>query len=127
MEIIIAENAGSCWGVNRSLRIAFESVKGNLKNIYSFGPLIHNPQVVSKLEERGIKVVGDIESINGGSVIIRTHGIPPSIRDKLSQKKINLIDATCPIVARSQKIAKSLSEDGYKVIIIGEKNHPEVI
>lgn len=127
MEIILADHSGTCWGVKRSIKIAFEAVRGENRQTYSLGPLIHNPQVVSKLEQEGVKLVNDVSQIESGTVLIRTHGAPPAVKEALDSKaEVKIVDATCPIVSRSQRIASKLGQDGYKVVIVGDRNHPEV-
>ena len=127
MKIILAENAGFCFGVKRAINIAFDAARdNNNKSVYTLGPIIHNQQVVKKLEKEGVKVIDSPEEINSGTVIIRTHGISPKIIENLKKKKLKIIDATCHIVERSQKIVQSLYNEGYKVIVVGEKEHPEI-
>lgn len=126
MEIILAEHAGTCRGVKRSIKLAFDAVNHGNSHTYSLGPIIHNPQVVEKLEEKGVKVVDNVKSIDRGTVIIRTHGAPPLVKEALTKKSVKIVDATCPMVGKSQKIASQLVKEGYKVAIIGEREHPEV-
>ena len=128
MEIILAEHSGSCWGVKRSIKIVFDVVRQNGGPTYSLGPLIHNPQVVSKMEQEGVRVIDTLNEVKGtGTVIIRTHGTPPAIKQQLEDNpEIKIVDATCPIVSRSQRIAGKLGHEGYKVIIVGDRDHPEV-
>jgi (E)-4-hydroxy-3-methyl-but-2-enyl pyrophosphate reductase len=126
MKIIVSKHHGPCCGVRRALDIAFDIIERKKENVYSFGPLIHNPQVVSKLSEKGIKVIEKLDNIKKGTIIIRTHGIPREIKEEMKKKNLEVIDATCPIVAKVQKIVTELTEKKYKVIIIGKKEHPEV-
>ncbi len=124
MIIEIAENAGFCYGVMRAIEIADRALEKHNK-IYSFGPIIHNPQVVEEYEKRGLKVVESIDEIKG-PVLIRSHGISPQVHDKLKEKGYEIIDATCPFVKEAQRYAKQLYDEGYKVVIFGDKDHPEV-
>ena len=135
MEVILAENAGFCFGVKRAINLAFKAAKHNKKAVYTLGPIIHNQQVVKKLEEAGVKVIEgfngerllpEIKRLKSATIIIRTHGVSPKIMDILKSNKLEIIDATCPIVGKSQKIVKSLYDEGYKVVIVGEKEHPEI-
>lgn len=98
------------------------------QSVYSFGPLIHNRDFVAELEEKGIKVIEDIKELkgNGITVIIRSHGVRPATLEKLKRRGVNIIDATCPKVRRAQLYAEKLKQEGYFVIIVGEKDHPEV-
>ncbi|MCF6465129.1 bifunctional 4-hydroxy-3-methylbut-2-enyl diphosphate reductase/30S ribosomal protein S1 [Clostridium sp. Cult2] len=128
MEIYIAEHAGYCFGVKRAVTIAEKTMKdsGGV-NTYSLGPLIHNPQVVDKLKEAGLRVIDDVESIENGKVIIRSHGIPYKVQRKIEDLNLELIDTTCPYVKSVHKKVKEYNDKGYKIVIIGNKNHPEVI
>ena len=127
MKIITAKSAGFCFGVKRAIDIAFKIAKEKRQGVYTLGPIIHNPQVVEKLEEQGIIPINNFRSRkNIQALIIRTHGIPLSLSKKLSSLKFEIIDATCPFVKKAQYYAKLLSEEGYQVVILGEKNHPEV-
>lgn len=128
MEIYIAEHAGYCFGVKRAVTIAEKTMKdsGGV-NTYSLGPLIHNPQVVDKLKEAGLRVIDDVESIENGKVIIRSHGIPYKVQRKIEDLNLELIDTTCPYVKSVHKKVKEYNDKGYKIVIIGDKNHPEVI
>ncbi len=124
MIIEIAENAGFCYGVMRAIDIANRALEKHSK-LYSFGPIIHNPQVVEEYEKKGLKVVENIDKIDG-PVLIRSHGVAPEIYEKLKEKGVEIIDATCPFVKEAQRYAKQLVDDGYKVVIFGDKDHPEV-
>jgi len=127
MEIIIAKTAGFCFGVKRAIDIAFKIAREKRKGIYTFGPIIHNPQVVEKLKEKGIIPIEDIETKRDiKALIIRTHGIPLEVSREISLRGCEIIDATCPFVKKAQYYAKLLREEGYQVVILGEKNHPEV-
>lgn len=127
MKIITAKSAGFCFGVKRAMDIAFKIAKEKRQGVYTLGPIIHNPQVVAKLKEQGIVPINHFRSRkNIQALIIRTHGIPLSLSKKLSSSGFEIIDATCPFVKKAQYYAKLLSEEGYQVVILGEKNHPEV-
>jgi len=127
MRIVVAKTAGFCFGVKRAIDIAFKMAKEKRKGVYTFGPLIHNPQVVEKLKDQGIIPIEDIRAKkNIKALIIRTHGIPLNLSKEISATGCEIIDATCPFVKKAQYYAKLLSEEGYQVIILGEKNHPEV-
>jgi len=127
MEILVAEKAGFCLGVERAINMVMSAVRESGSPIYTYGPLIHNPQVVSYLESLGVKVADNIDDIPDGSrVVIRSHGIGPGDRAALDSKPLEIIDATCMFVIKAQRMASELVHDGYKVIILGEKDHPEV-
>jgi 4-hydroxy-3-methylbut-2-enyl diphosphate reductase len=127
MEIIITKTAGFCFGVKRAINIAFRIAREKRKGVFTFGPIIHNPQVVEQLAAKGIVPIDDIKARKDiGALIVRTHGIPLHISQKLEKKGCEIIDATCPFVKKAQYYAKLLSEEGYQVVILGEKNHPDV-
>ncbi len=127
MKIIVAENAGFCFGVDRAMEIANDKVKEKKDNLFSYGPLIHNPQVVDKLKSQGLMPIDEISQLKEGNVIIRSHGIPKQIEEELKNSNINLIDTTCPYVKNIHRRVEKFKEDGYDIVIIGDPNHPEVI
>lgn len=122
-----AEYAGYCYGVERALKMATTAVKSHEKPIYTLGPLIHNPQVVELFRRSGVDPIDDIKAIEKGTVIIRTHGVDPKVTDSAIEKGLRVVDATCPFVAKAQNCAEELMNGGYKVIVIGERDHPEVV
>jgi 4-hydroxy-3-methylbut-2-enyl diphosphate reductase len=126
MKIFLAKSAGICFGVKRAMDMAIKVAKKDPKYLYTLGPLIHNPQAVESLKELGVKVKERIESIPRGTVIFRSHGV--SLRDlqKAREKKLHIIDATCPIVKKAQFFANYLHRHGYALLIVGEASHPEV-
>ncbi|MCF7859481.1 MAG: 4-hydroxy-3-methylbut-2-enyl diphosphate reductase [Candidatus Cloacimonetes bacterium] len=125
MNVRIAKNSGFCFGVKRAIKIALITSTEN-HEIVTLGPLIHNPQMVAKLEEEDIIKVDSIDQINKRPTIIRSHGVKKEILDELIKNDIEIINATCPYVSKTQDYAQSLSEDGYELIILGDRNHPEV-
>lgn len=127
VKITIAKSAGFCFGVKRAIDLAQDIASKN-KNVYTFGPLIHNPQEVQRLEKENIKVIEDYSKIEKGVLVLRTHGIPLDIYENLSKKEnIKIVDAACPFVKKAQDIIKELSKDSEQIVIVGEKKHPEVI
>ncbi len=128
MQIIVASHSGFCFGVKRAINIAEKILKEsrNTNNIYSLGPIIHNPQVVEGLSKRGLKVIKDITNIKKGAVIISSHGAPIEVMGDIKKKRLGLIDATCPFVKNTHNIGERLKASGYKIVIIGDKKHPEV-
>jgi len=128
IEIRLAETAGFCMGVKRAVDMVLDMAqhKGE-RQIFTYGPLIHNPQTVELLKKRGIIPVKDIEGIEEGTtVIIRAHGISPLERETLKKKGVMIIDATCPRVGRVQSIIKKHAAQDYRIIIVGDAEHPEV-
>lgn len=126
LTVRIAQHAGYCYGVERAINMAKKALeKGEV--VVSLGPIIHNPLVVEELSTLGLKVAASVDDVPfGATVVIRSHGVPPDVYMELERKKAKIIDATCPYVRRAQLAAKKLSEEGYSVLIIGEKEHPEV-
>ncbi len=125
MKTILAEHAGACYGVQRALKIAYDAIDSG-RQVSTLGSLIHNPQVVADLEARGVQAVAGADDVESEAVIIRSHGITPSERAKLEDSCACVVDATCPHVARAQKGAAELAEAGCRVLVVGEKGHPEV-
>ena len=128
MEVKIAKNAGFCFGVKRAMQMASDELDDKSTQVYSLGPLIHNKQAVNKYEEKGLKVVEEIENIPSNErVIIRSHGVGENIYNDAETKSVKIVDTTCPFVKKIHKIVNDFSKKGYKIIIIGNKTHPEVI
>lgn len=125
MKVVLAENAGACYGVQRALDMALSAVQ-DAQRAYTLGPLIHNPGVVEDLGARGVKVATDLDEIEDAAIIIRSHGVTPDVYDAVLAKGLPVIDATCPHVARAQKAAAELARKGCRVIVVGEIGHPEV-
>ncbi len=126
-KIILAESAGVCFGVERALKKSYEVTDKSEGEVYSLGPIIHNPQVVKHLEEKGVKVIGRLEDAPGGTVMIRAHGVPVGTLGTLKERGLNVVDLTCPIVKKLQHSVKKLAEEGYFIVIVGDKKHPEII
>lgn len=126
MEVIVAENCGFCPGVKNAISIAEEILAKKVAPVYSLGPIIHNADVVNRLAKTGLKTVDSVEQIRSGTVIIRSHGAAPKQIAELKEKGAEIVDATCILVKRVQQIARELEKDGYKVVVIGDENHPEV-
>ncbi|OGP07800.1 MAG: 4-hydroxy-3-methylbut-2-enyl diphosphate reductase [Deltaproteobacteria bacterium RIFCSPLOWO2_12_FULL_43_16] len=126
MEILVAKNAGFCFGVKRAINMAQDCAKEATGNIYTLGPIIHNPQVVKELEESGISKVDKVEEINNGTIIVRSHGVTSDEMKLIQEKGLEIIDATCPFVKKAHEYVELLTREGYSVIVVGEKEHPEV-
>ncbi|MFQ5900798.1 MAG: 4-hydroxy-3-methylbut-2-enyl diphosphate reductase [Thermodesulfobacteriota bacterium] len=128
MKILIAKTAGFCFGVKRAIKMAYRAASSTQsgKKIYTLGPLIHNPQVVKELEKSGVLVADSLNDIDEGPLIIRSHGVTSSEMENAKAKKLKVIDATCPFVKKAQEYVRFLSQEGYHVVIVGEKAHPEV-
>lgn len=127
IKIKLAKTAGFCMGVRRAMDIALSMAqhKGD-EEVYTYGPLIHNPQAVDFLSKKGIRPLEDLKKVGSGSIIIRAHGISPGERGRLEETGMKIIDATCPKVKHVQSIIRRHSLEGYEILIIGDSNHPEV-
>jgi len=125
-KIIVAETAGFCMGVRRAVNLVLELVEQTREPIYTIGPLIHNPQVVELLKQRGVIPVESPDEIQQGMVVIRSHGISSAVRKELSAKSLKIIDATCPRVARVHRIVEKYAKEGTWIIILGDPGHSEV-
>jgi 4-hydroxy-3-methylbut-2-enyl diphosphate reductase len=126
MKLFIAKSAGFCFGVKRAMDITLKAAQKDPKDIYTLGPLIHNPQAVKFLEQLGVKVKSRVENIPKGRVIFRSHGVSFGDMEKARYKRLHIIDATCPIVKKAKFFAKYLYQHGYTVMIVGDPHHPEV-
>ena len=128
MEVILAKSSGFCFGVKRAVDKVYEQTEKG-KKIYTYGPIIHNEEVVKDLEKKGVKVLEskeELKALSEGSVVIRSHGVPKEIYDLIEEKGLECIDATCPFVKRIQNLVQQESEEGRRIIIVGNNGHPEV-
>ena len=130
LTIKLAKTAGFCFGVKRAVNTVYEQIEKGDELIYTYGPIIHNEEVVKDLEEKGVKVIEreeDIEKIEAdATVVIRSHGTTEKICDLIKAKGANIVDATCPFVKKIHNIVAEKSEAGYHIVIIGNDKHPEV-
>jgi (E)-4-hydroxy-3-methyl-but-2-enyl pyrophosphate reductase len=125
MEVLVAEKCGFCRGVTDAISLAKKTLKEK-GEVYSLGPIIHNADVVNELAEDGLETVDSIDNVKSGTVLIRSHGATLGEIQKIKSKGLDIADATCILVKRIQKICQKLNEDGYKVVVLGDKKHPEV-
>ena len=129
MEITVAKTAGFCFGVKRAVEKVYDQIATGKKPIYTYGPIIHNEEVVQDLEEKGVQVINskeELESLKEGVVVIRSHGVGREIYELLERQGLELVDATCPFVKKIHKIVREQCEAGRRVIIVGNEHHPEV-
>jgi len=127
MKVILAKTAGFCMGVRRAMEIVMAEANKKEGPLYTFGPLIHNQQVLDLLESKGVKATEDVTGLSCGRIIIRAHGIPPRKRELIEKTGLEVIDATCPKVTRVQQIIRHYSNKGHAAIIVGDQNHAEVM
>jgi (E)-4-hydroxy-3-methyl-but-2-enyl pyrophosphate reductase len=126
MEVVRAKHMGFCFGVRRAIDIVLKEVSQREDKVYTIGPIIHNPQMVEMLAEKGVIPVEDVLCITSGTVVFRTHGIRKEEEEYIRETGLRTIDATCPFVKRVRKRAMYLQKNGYQVVIVGDESHPEV-
>ncbi len=127
MKILIAKTSGFCMGVRRAVEMVLDAPGKHATPIFTYGPLIHNPQVLHLLQTKDITVLDEIPPRGSGTVLIRAHGVPPHTKKQLKDAEFKVIDATCPRVIKVQSIISKHAKKNYAAIIIGDKDHPEVI
>lgn len=125
MEIIVGKTAGFCYGVKRAVEKTEEQLNRN-DELYCLGELVHNKQVIEKLQQKGLKVIEDIKQAKG-TTVIRAHGVQEQTYQLAKKMEIELIDYTCPKVLKIHKIAQEYAEKGYTICLCGNKTHPENI
>ena len=134
MKMTLAKSAGFCFGVKRAVDTVYEQLEmsaAERQPIYTFGPIIHNEEVVRDLEEKGVTVLESVEELeeraaHGGTVIIRAHGVEKGISEKIKELGYTLVDATCPFVLKIHRLVEKHSAEGAQIVIIGNEKHPEV-
>ncbi|HEY2923665.1 MAG TPA: 4-hydroxy-3-methylbut-2-enyl diphosphate reductase [Candidatus Eisenbacteria bacterium] len=126
--MIVADNAGFCFGVKRAIKMANDTMDTAGSRVKSLGSLIHNPQVVNSFRKRGLEVVADLDSVDPeDTIVIRSHGVGPELKNQATDRGLKVVDTTCPFVTKAQQYAAKLIAEGYRVVMIGDRNHPEVI
>jgi (E)-4-hydroxy-3-methyl-but-2-enyl pyrophosphate reductase len=125
MIVIVADQAGVCFGVKRALDLVHAETARGVK-LSTLGPLIHNPQVVRDLEEKGVRVVKSVGEVHGGAIVMPSHGVPREVRAAAEAANLDVIDATCPFVANVHRQVEKLAADGYLVVVVGDEGHSEV-
>ncbi len=129
MEVTVAKTAGFCFGVRRAVEKVYEQIETSVKSVYTYGPIIHNEEVVNDLKHRGVSVIEDeeqLKALKSGVVIIRSHGVGKRIYDILNTNGVEIVDATCPYVKKIHKIVEEQCKDKRHVLIVGDRAHPEV-
>ncbi len=127
MKIKLAETAGFCWGVKRAIDITLNVARGKSETTYTFGPLIHNPQLIKLLESSNIHAVDSIDELPPSEIIIRTHGINPQKKKEIESAGHKVKNATCPLVAKVQGLIRKFSRKGFTIVMVGDKGHAEII
>lgn len=127
VEIVVAPNAGACFGVVRAIKLGQQAAKRSKEEaVQAFGPLVHNPKTIKELKDSGVSIVEDPDEIQSGTVILRSHGVKQEIESEFKRRGVQIVDATCPLVKKPQRIAASLGKKGYFLILVGNAEHPEV-
>ena len=129
MKVIVAKTAGFCFGVKRAVEQVYEQIAAADRPVYTYGPIIHNEEVVRDLEEKGVRVLHteeELRTLADGIVVIRSHGVGKHVYDLLNERGITIVDATCPFVKKIHRIVQEQQEAGRRVVIIGNPKHPEV-
>ncbi len=129
MKIELAKSAGFCFGVKRAVDLVYEQIEKKDGPIYTYGPIIHNEEVIRELQDKGVNVIEegeDLSHYDKGTVIIRSHGISRKVHEDLKQHGFTIVDATCPFVLKIHRIVEEYSEKGYHIVIVGNRKHPEV-
>ncbi|MBO5930265.1 MAG: 4-hydroxy-3-methylbut-2-enyl diphosphate reductase, partial [Clostridia bacterium] len=128
MEVHVAKTAGFCFGVDRALKIVEACMEEQDKTYHTLGPIIHNQHVVDDLSQKGIAPVSSVSEVNSGEhLIIRTHGVGKAVYDELEERGIGVVDVTCPFVKKIHNIVEKHYKEGYTIVIVGDKHHPEVM
>jgi len=125
-KVEVARHAGFCFGVKRAIRMVEGALASGTGPVTSLGPVIHNPQVVRSLEERGLRRAANLDEVVDGVVVVRSHGAPPHVHAELQQRGLAVVDATCPFVKKMHRQARRLFKRGYRVVIVGDRNHSEI-
>ncbi len=128
LKIILSKKMGFCFGVKKSVNLAKNTLKERKDNLYMLGSIINNPQVIEYFTKKGVKIVNNLDEVpEESTVITRAHGISPTTLNRAYQKKLSVVDTTCPYVRKVQKIARYLYEKDYFIVIYGDKKHPEIL
>ena len=128
MKVKVARTAGFCFGVKRAVDKVYQLIEQGIQPIYTLGPIIHNEEVVSDLAARGVQVIEekDLDTLSGGTVVIRSHGVGREVYNKLKANHLDYIDVTCPFVLKIHRIVEKQSQTGKHIVIFGDPDHPEV-
>ena len=124
--MLLARENGFCFGVKKAVELT-EAAAETGRSVHNLGQVVHNPTISRRLAERGVKVIRSPADASDGIVVIRAHGVPPAVRAEIEQRGLECIDATCSLVLRAQRFTKQLADEGYRVVILGTPDHPEVV
>lgn len=127
MEIVVARHMGFCGGVRRAVEMARSTAEQSRGPVFTWGPLIHNPQVVGRLEAGGVRVAERLEELDGEAFVVSAYGVEHAVLDQARARGMRIVDATCPVVIRAHELAFKLAEEGYTLIVVGDHGHPEMV
>lgn len=127
MKIVVAKHMGFCGGVRRAVEIAQNAAGSAAGPVQTWGPLIHNPQVVQRLQEKGVRVADGNDDLNGAAFVISAYGVERAVLDEARHRGMALVDATCPVVTRAHTLTEKLAAEGYHVVVVGDHGHPEMV
>jgi (E)-4-hydroxy-3-methyl-but-2-enyl pyrophosphate reductase len=127
MEIIVARHMGFCGGVKRAVEMARSTAEDAQGDVFTWGPLIHNPQVVQRLEQTGVQVADRLEALHGEAFVVSAYGVEHAVLDAARGQGMRIVDATCPVVIRAHSLAHKLVDEGYQLVVVGDHGHPEMV
>jgi 4-hydroxy-3-methylbut-2-enyl diphosphate reductase len=127
MEIVVAKHMGFCGGVKRAVEMARSTAEGTDGQVFTWGPLIHNPQVVQRLEGAGVHVADTLDDLHGDAFVVSAYGVEHAVLDAAKARGMRVVDATCPVVIRAHSLAFKLVEEGYQLVVVGDHGHPEMV
>jgi len=127
MEIVVAKHMGFCGGVKRAVEMARSTAEGTDGQVFTWGPLIHNPQVVQRLEHAGVHVADTLDDLHGDAFVVSAYGVEHAVLDAAKARGMRVVDATCPVVIRAHSLAFKLVEEGYQLVVVGDHGHPEMV
>lgn len=127
MRVLVARHMGFCGGVRRAVDLAARAARDGQGGATTWGPLIHNPQEVERLQREGVRVAYRPEDLDGGTFVVSAYGVESAVLEMVRQRGMGVVDATCPVVTRAHELAERLAEEGYFVVAVGDHGHPEMV
>jgi 4-hydroxy-3-methylbut-2-enyl diphosphate reductase len=127
MKVIVAKHMGFCGGVKRAVEMARQTAEGHSGPVFTWGPLIHNPQVVGRLQRAGVQVADRLQELDGEAFVVSAYGVEQRVLDVVRERSMEIVDATCPVVTRAHALADHLVEEGYFLVVVGDHGHPEMV
>lgn len=127
MEVVLARHQGFCGGVRRAVEMSEAAARAHPGGVQTWGPLIHNPQVVGRLQDQGVSVAEDLDGLGGEAFVVSAYGVEGAVLRAVRERGMAIIDATCPVVTRAHALAFKLADEGYQIIAVGDHGHPEMV